>query len=547
MNLFRSVTRMKLTTQLILVFMALNLFATGVFTAYSYREQKRLVMRSIDGKLLACAQGVRFALDTFHDQLASSGSVTPKDYADVTDRLTSFAGGAGVKYLYTMIEKDGRIVFTLSSYTREEKEKGDTTKLYDPYEDASAGLKEAYADKKIHYDEYTDQWGTFRSIFMPVRTSKGVEYMVGADISAAEVSSVLRNTLLFCFGLGAAIFIIGTCITFLVVRAIASVLRKFASKVNLVAGGDLSVTIDHRGSDELGQLASDLNHMIATLREIVREVQGSAGNVAAASRQLSANAAEMSGSVELSASQVSDVSAAGEEMAATSSEITSSCGMAAETAVQATKVASTGETVVNQTVDVMGRIAGKVKESTLTVENLAARSKEIGEIVGTIKDIADQTNLLALNAAIEAARAGEQGRGFAVVADEVRKLAERTASATEQVAIMINEIQKETTSAVTSMDDGLKEVRQGTEEAARSGGALREIMDQIAILEGQVSRIATAANQQNSAITEISANMMRISEMVRGTTNGARDSAESAERLLTLAEGLRTSVDRFRL
>lgn len=157
-----------------------------------------------------------------------------------------------------------------------------------------------------------------------------------------------------------------------------------------------------------------------------------------------------------------------------------------------------GSEVVSNTVKVMGNIAQRVHETARTVESLGARSDQIGGIINTIQDIADQTNLLALNAAIEAARAGEQGRGFAVVADEVRALAERTTKATKEIGDMIKAIQGETKKAVSAMEAGVNEVELGTTEAAKSGESLQKIVEQINAVSMQVNQVATAAEEQTA-------------------------------------------------
>jgi methyl-accepting chemotaxis protein len=194
----------------------------------------------------------------------------------------------------------------------------------------------------------------------------------------------------------------------------------------------------------------------------------------------------------------------------------------------------------------MQRISDRVKNSAKTVESLGARSDQIGEIVATIEDIADQTNLLALNAAIEAARAGEQGRGFAVVADEVRALAERTTKATREIGEMIKSVQQETRSAVGVMEEGVTEVEIGTSEAARSGDALQEILSQISSVTMQVSQMATAAEQQTATTSEISGNIHQITEVLQETAGLARTSTSAANCLKQLAEKIQVDVRKFR-
>jgi methyl-accepting chemotaxis protein len=195
----------------------------------------------------------------------------------------------------------------------------------------------------------------------------------------------------------------------------------------------------------------------------------------------------------------------------------------------------------------MSRIAENVQQSAKTVETLGVRSDQIGAIIGTIEDIADQTNLLALNAAIEAARAGEQGRGFAVVADEVRALAERTTRATREISVMIKAIQAETKGAVAAMEQGVHQVENGTVEAAKSGEALRDILDQVNDVAMQVSQIATAAEQQTATTGEISGNMQQITTILHATSLEAHKSAISTSRMNAHVEEMMACFAKFKL
>ena len=203
--------------------------------------------------------------------------------------------------------------------------------------------------------------------------------------------------------------------------------------------------------------------------------------------------------------------------------------------------------VVKETVLGMNEIAENVRESAATIGNLGSTSEQIGAIISTINDIADQTNLLALNAAIEAARAGEQGRGFAVVADEVRALAERTSSATREIGAIIKSVQQETSSAMKVMEAGVSRVELGTVGAAKSGSALEEILQQISSVAQQVNQIATAAEEQTATTDEIRNNIRAINDTVQGTARSAHESASSAQQLSLLAEQQQRLVGQFKL
>jgi len=184
--------------------------------------------------------------------------------------------------------------------------------------------------------------------------------------------------------------------------------------------------------------------------------------------------------------------------------------------------------IIHETVMVMNRINMRVKESSEIIKQLGARSDQIGAVVELIYDIADQTNHLALNAAIEAARAGEHDRGFAVVADEVRKLAERTTEATKEIGDTISAIQKETKSAVNSMDEGVREVETGAEETGKSGEALRDILKQINTVTTEINQIAVASEQQTATTNEIASNIQQISEVMNETSKTIQENADAA-------------------
>ena len=334
---------------------------------------------------------------------------------------------------------------------------------------------------------------------------------------------------------------------FFIVRSITTPIGPLVAVARKIADGDLNVRIDHTSADEIGQLCDSFRIMTQNLRTMIGQVAGTSSQIAAASNQLHSTSELIATGAEEVAAQAATVATAGEEMSATSGDIAQNCQMAAEGAQRASQTASNGAGVVEKTVAVMGQIAEKVMESARTVESLGARSDQIGAIIGTIEDIADQTNLLALNAAIEAARAGEQGRGFAVVADEVRALAERTTRATKEIGEMIKAIQKETKGAVAAMEQGVQQVESGTVEAAKSGQALQDILAQINDVAMQVHQIATAAEEQTATTSEISSNIMQITEVVRQTSQGAQESATAAAQLNGNAGELQHLVRQFKL
>jgi methyl-accepting chemotaxis protein len=245
--------------------------------------------------------------------------------------------------------------------------------------------------------------------------------------------------------------------------------------------------------------------------------------------------------------QTAEVASAVEEMTKTIMENSRNASETAIVAKDAKTSAEQGGKVVAETVEGMRKIADVVQKSAETVQELGRSSDQIGEIVTVIDDIADQTNLLALNAAIEAARAGEQGRGFAVVADEVRKLAERTTKATKEIAGMIKKIQQDTAGAVESMEEGTTQVADGIALADKAGTSLKEIVENSQRVTDMITQIATASEEQSSTSEQISKNVEAISAVTSETATGIQQVARAAEDLNHLTETLGSLVGQFRL
>ncbi len=371
------------------------------------------------------------------------------------------------------------------------------------------------------------------------------EILKQADTMAASArNALILSTTISCIMIGFTLLL-----TFMIGSSITGPLKKLVDMLQDIAQGegDLTRRLDTDRKDEFGEVSNWFNQFVGNIHSIITQAGSTTMQVATASSQLQSTAEQIATAAEEVASQSATVATASEEMSATSNDISRNCSIASEIASRASEMADNGAQVVQETLRGMEQIAEKVRESAHTVEALGARSDQIGAIVGTIEDIADQTNLLALNAAIEAARAGEQGRGFAVVADEVRALAERTTRATREIGEMIKAIQIETGGAVSSMEQGVAEVEKGMDSSRRSGEALQQILAGINEVTMQVHQIATAAEEQNAVTGEISTNIHQITDVVQQTANGAHETADAASMLAKLSNDLEGLVGRFKL
>jgi methyl-accepting chemotaxis protein len=324
-------------------------------------------------------------------------------------------------------------------------------------------------------------------------------------------------------------------------------LQEGAEVLASMASGDLTVRVKGAYNGDLKLITDSINQVGESLCDALGQVNEAVSATASAANQISSSSEEMAAGAQEQSAQTSEVVAAIEEMTRTIMDNTKNASFAAETAKGAGDKARQGGNVVYETIDGMKRISHVVTSSAQTVAALGKSSDKIGEIVQVIDDIADQTNLLALNAAIEAARAGEQGRGFAVVADEVRKLAERTTKATKEIANMIKTIQKETLEAVNSMNQGTEEVEKGTALANKAGDVLKEIIEGAQKVTDVAVQVAAASEEQSNSSEQISRNVEGISNVTRETSTGINQIARAAEDLSRLTVNLQELVFKFKV
>ncbi|MCL5063193.1 MAG: methyl-accepting chemotaxis protein [Nitrospiraceae bacterium] len=365
------------------------------------------------------------------------------------------------------------------------------------------------------------------------------------DVEAAERTYSRLSILIFSIA-GIAL-ILGVLTTVLITRGITHPLGEAVHAANKLADNDLTVNIEVNSKDETGQLLAAMKNMAEKLKKIMADVKSTADSVASASNQLSASSEQMSRGVTEQSGRASQIAASSTEMSQTVIDIAKNSSDIASSATETSKVAKDGEGIVGKSVEEVKAIANTVNESAQMMTSLGERSRQIGEIISVIKDIADQTNLLALNAAIEAARAGEQGRGFAVVADEVRKLAERTAKATSEIGDMIKAIQDEVENAVTSMNEGTERVNVGVELSTQAGNALHDIVKSVNNLQTMVQQVASATEEMSTVSETISGDIETIASVSKETSAGSEQIAQASSDLARLASNLQNIVGQFKV
>ena len=363
------------------------------------------------------------------------------------------------------------------------------------------------------------------------------------EVDAAVNASIFSGTALTLVAIALTVLIL----VLLLNRIINKPLGLLEHAMTRAAEGDLSTEVHYESEDEIGVIIKAQRKMRKGLVELITQFKLTAEQVASAATEIASAAEQSASGAGEQESQAGEVSSSIEQMAATIVESSQNASSATESARNAAEVAGEGGHIVQQTIEGMQAIAESVKASSATIAELGKRSDEIGEIIGVIDDIADQTNLLALNAAIEAARAGEQGRGFAVVADEVRKLAERTTKATAEIAGMIKGIQEDTSGAVASMEEGTTQVEAGMELAVKAGDSLTSIVSVVSEVQKMIEQIATASDEQSAAAEQISGNGGNIASVSKQSAESAEQMAATAEQLNRQTDNLNGLVSRFKL
>ena len=369
----------------------------------------------------------------------------------------------------------------------------------------------------------------------------------GADKSAADADEAYSTsktltviTIIVSLGLTAIL-------SFIVTRSITTPINDALEITERIAGGDLTKRIDSQGQDEPARLMAGLAVMQDNLRSTIHEIANASIQLATATEELSSVAEESTRSLHRQNDEIQQAATAITEMSAAVDEVARNATSTSEASNESASFAKEGRTRVQQTVSSIQSMSDEVFRTSQLVEGLADQSQNIGKVLDVIRAIAEQTNLLALNAAIEAARAGEAGRGFAVVADEVRALASRTHTSTQEIEEMIKNIQEGSSLAVSAMRSSADYTKHTLSEAQDAGKALEEIYSRSGLISDRNLLIATASEEQAAVAREVDRNIVTISDLSTQTAAGANQTSASANELARLATSLNNLISRFRV
>lgn len=397
----------------------------------------------------------------------------------------------------------------------------------------------------LSFGKGAEQFATMRDLIdqltnLTLETSEQTVEALDETVASSRINLLTALTI----GLGLCFFV---AIVFPI--AITRAFQRIIGRIENIADGegDLTSRIEISSSDELGRIAGAFNRFIGKLQGIVREISGSTVQLATAAEEMSAVTQETSGALNSQQSEVEQVATAMNEMSATAQEVASNAAHAAKAAQDADEQAKEGTRVINKTISGIRGLASEVQEATSVISKLESDSDSIGTVLDVIRGIAEQTNLLALNAAIEAARAGEQGRGFAVVADEVRTLAQRTQQSTQEIQGMIERLQAGAQKAVSVMERSSTQADASVDQAANAEHSLSAITASIVRILDMNMQIASAAEEQTAVSEEINRSMTKVNDLTEQTAGGSQQTASAVTELARLAARLDGLVAQFKV
>ena len=512
--------------------------AVIVYCVYNYAATRAELLKELDHRLMVGARAALLLADEHVSRPDPLEVMGESAYMAMLLRMNAYIEEANLDFIYTMAEEDGVIYYTASTFSEEDAEQNKLTPS--EYPDASPELRECFEHGEIIFEDYTDSEGYYRSAFIPARNADGEIYVAAADLKISDIEALLRQDLLLNAGRG-VLFIGFFTPLLLAIRRLTFAIGDYM-QVEIVQqtqkiknlNEELEQRIDEaeRGRARANQFAEEAK--VAREASEQARAQGMAEAAGVLSEivdksvrindALKGDVGGVMSGAEVQRTRIMETASAMIELNATAASIAKTASNTADTAAEADRTAERGESAVVAMAEAIQALQLSAEVTTEGLGKLGTHAEGIGHIMTIISDIADQTNLLALNASIEAARAGEAGRGFTVVAEEVRKLAEKTTTATRSVKEVVAEIQSETRNSVNTMEMTARAVEEAMVLSQKAGTALVEIRETVGRSANHIREIAAAAEQQSVTFDHV----VQSNEEVRSIAQKSASRMEQA-------------------
>lgn len=552
MKLFKNVS---LKSKLLLTVSIIVLLLIAIITTQSIRELNNRMSVDLEQELKSVGLLTAMNLDRndVKDLLTEKGETNAK-FKKIQKQLDKIQEEQGImswSYIWDVKDADGVNPIGYTSNLNEVYEAGEIfTDLADEHvKTAKLAIKN---NSTAVTDIFEDPYGSWRTVFTPINDDNGkLIALLGIDYSADYINTIIKTSVIKQIVLAVIGILLLLILLYIIIDRLLKPLKKVVNAANQVANGQL-INVDLEiTKDEIGNLSKSIQTMVSNLQHIILNIRNTSDNVSSAANQLTINAAETYNSstiiaqdmgqitqnAEASMVMTEETAAAMEETATGIQQIADSANTAAESSISASQASERGNHVVQQVIAQMELINDSVEQIGTTINGLHINTKKISDIVNLITAIADQTNLLALNAAIEAARAGEHGKGFAVVADEVRRLAEQSSQSATEIYNLISTIQADSNASITVMEKGKEDVKAGMEFTNEVGEIFKEILTSSEEVASQIREISAASQQISASSEEVAASVNNIKQSAEQSSEfSANVSNATQEQLTTMQE-----------
>lgn len=524
-----------LRSRLLTIVLLINAIAVISYTTYTYQARKTDLYQQIDAQLTLAAQTAAHLISqSVYDDVANN-TFTQAQSDAIQRQVYEFISETNIEYIYTLVLKDKGIFFVMDTPDEDKYTQNNLPELLHDYEEPSQGLMTAFESQRVVFDEYSDEWGNFRSVFIPYTTATGQRFIAAADITIGHINSALIQTLIISSTLGLVLFILGSLITYLLVNKVMKPIAKAQTTLREIASSRNLSLRAKGGKDEIGLLLNDFNQLMNELQDAIKTTSENARETAAISDQLQSSSREM----QLRAVGISEAVDQVRQQAEITDELIHESDQqldsAMHTVADSADRLNVGQDAMSKTTQTIALITQEQARLSEDLTQLSKEAENVKGVLAVISGIADQTNLLALNAAIEAARAGEQGRGFAVVADEVRQLANRTQDSLNQTSTII-------TSIVSAISKTAEQMQQSSGQFTHLLDSSNEAMHLVITSTESMDVTQTKMRQTVQQLKAVLERNQEVMHQMDQVENQTQDNALSTEQILEAAERLQNSA-----